>query len=54
VQVNADNFTKRQLDLSEVVSEAQAKSVVEKLSNNNNYKVSLADNQLIIQRFLRD
>jgi hypothetical protein len=54
VQVSADQFTKRQLDLSESVTEDKAKLVMEQLRDNNNYKVSLGDGRLIIQRFLRD
>jgi hypothetical protein len=54
VKVSADSFTKRQLDLDEQISETKARDIVEKLQNNNNYQLSLADNQLIIKRFIRD
>jgi hypothetical protein len=55
VRVSADNFTKNQLNIVEnEVSETRAREIVEKLQNNNNYQLSLAENQLTIKRFLRD
>jgi hypothetical protein len=55
VRVSADSKTREDLNImTEEVPEDQARRVVEKVSDNPNYKASLAGNMLIIQRFLRD
>ena len=54
ITVSADQHTKKQLDLEETITTDGAKKVIEKLSNDPNYKVSLSPDRLTIQRFLRD
>jgi hypothetical protein len=55
IKVSADKFTKTHLGLDEeLISDSKAREVVEKLRDNKNYKLSLGDEKLIIQRFIRD
>jgi hypothetical protein len=55
VKVSADRFTGEQLGITEeVISDTKARQVCEQLSDNKNYKIALSNDQLVIQRFLRD
>jgi hypothetical protein len=54
IKISADQYTKSQLNLEETITEDGAKKVIERLSNDTNYKVSLSPDRLTIQRFLRD
>lgn len=55
VKLSADVKTREKLGLSgEVVTDSEAKQIVERLTDDPTYKVGLSNNQLIIQRFLRD
>jgi hypothetical protein len=55
VRVSADSVTRQDLGImTEDITDDDARKVVEKISNNPNYKASHANNQLVIQRFLRD
>lgn len=55
VKLSADVKTREKLGLSgEIISDSEAKQIVERLTDDQTYKVRLSDNQLVIQRFLRD
>jgi hypothetical protein len=54
VRVSADQFTKKQLGIKEEITDSEAKRVCEQLSNNENFRVGLSNDMLVIQRFLRD
>jgi hypothetical protein len=54
IKVSADQHTKKQLGISEELTDSEARKVCEQLSNDNNYKVGLSKDELRIQRFLRD
>ena len=55
IRVSADQYTKEQLGLTEdEITDSKAKQVCEKIANDKNFKVGISNDQLVIQRFLRD
>jgi len=55
VKVSADRKTREELGITEdQITDSQARQVCEKIADNRNFKAGLSNDQLIIQRFLRD
>jgi hypothetical protein len=55
VLVSADHVTKVQLGIKEdSVTDSEARQICEKIGDDGRYKASLSNNQLVIQRFIRD
>lgn len=55
VKLSADQKTKQKLGLSgEVISDSEAKQIVERLADDQEYKAEMSHEQLVIKRFLRD
>jgi hypothetical protein len=55
VKVSADRFTREMLGITEEeITDSKARQVVEQIADNKNYRLSLSNDKLVIQRFLRD